>query len=80
MSMAATFPGLLQSGLYPLDDAFTMPGDTWANKYTDVQVRTGKDEAGLAILGLPLMNGYFTIFDGEADDGRGVIKFASKKI
>jgi hypothetical protein len=33
-------------------------------------------EAGLAILGLPLMNGYFTIFDGEADNGRGVIQFA----
>src|SRR5450432_1549749 len=30
-----------------------------------------------AILGLPLMNGYFTIFDGEADHGRGVIKFAT---
>jgi hypothetical protein len=34
-------------------------------------------EAGLAILGLPLMNGYFTIFDGEADNGRGVIRFAT---
>jgi hypothetical protein len=33
-------------------------------------------EPGLAILGLPVMNGYFTIFDGEADNGRGVIKFA----
>jgi hypothetical protein len=36
-------------------------------------------EPGLAILGLPLMNGYFTIFDGEADGGRGAIKFAAKK-
>jgi hypothetical protein len=35
-------------------------------------------DPGLAILGLPLMNGYFTIFDGEADGGRGVIKFASR--
>jgi hypothetical protein len=34
-------------------------------------------QAGLAILGLPLMNGYFTIFDGEADNGRGVIQFAT---
>jgi hypothetical protein len=34
---------------------------------------------GLAILGLPLMNGYFTIFDGEADNGRGVIRFAASK-
>lgn len=35
-------------------------------------------QAGLAILGLPLMNGYFTIFDGEADGGRGVVKFAQR--
>ena len=34
---------------------------------------------GLAILGLPLMNGYFTIFDGEADNGKGAIKFATRK-
>jgi hypothetical protein len=33
-------------------------------------------QAGLAILGLPLMNGNFTIFDGEADNGRGVVQFA----
>jgi hypothetical protein len=32
---------------------------------------------GGAILGLPLMNGYFTIFDGTA--GLGVIKFATAK-
>ena len=32
-----------------------------------------------AILGLPLMNGYFTVFDGEADGGKGVIKFATSK-
>ncbi|MGF6871007.1 pepsin-like aspartic protease [Paraburkholderia sp. MM5477-R1] len=32
---------------------------------------------GGAILGLPLMNGYFTIFDGTA--GLGVIKFAAAK-
>ncbi len=36
-----------------------------------------KGQAGLAILGLPLMNGYFTIFDGEADGGKGVVKFAT---
>jgi len=34
--------------------------------------------AGFTTLGLPLMNGYFTIFDGEADGGRGVIKFATR--
>ena len=36
-------------------------------------------ENGLAIFGLPLMNGYFTIFDGEADGGRGVVNFATAK-
>jgi len=36
-------------------------------------------QAGLAILGLPLIKRYFTIFDGEADGGRGVIKFATSK-
>jgi len=36
-------------------------------------------QAGLAILGLPLMNGYLTIFDGTADGGRGVVKFATRK-
>lgn len=34
-------------------------------------------QPGLAILGLPIMNGYFTIFDGEAAGGKGVIKFAT---
>ena len=34
---------------------------------------------GLAILGLPLMNGYFTYFDGVADNHRGVIRFAKPK-
>ncbi|HVO02717.1 MAG TPA: pepsin-like aspartic protease [Candidatus Cybelea sp.] len=36
-------------------------------------------EPGFTILGLPLMNGYFTIFDGDADNGRGVVKFAPSK-
>ena len=36
-------------------------------------------EPGFTILGLPLMNGYFTIFDGEADNGRGVVMFAPRK-
>lgn len=30
-------------------------------------------------LGLPLMNGYFTIFDGNANNGLGVVKFATAK-
>jgi hypothetical protein len=33
-------------------------------------------QAGLAILGLPIMNGNFTIFDGEANNGLGVVQFA----
>ncbi len=28
------------------------------------------------VLGLPLMNNYFCVFDRSADDGQGVIKFA----
>ena len=35
-------------------------------------------DPALSILGLPLMNGYFTIFDGEADGGKGVIRFATR--
>jgi hypothetical protein len=33
--------------------------------------------AGMNILGLPLMNGYFTVFDRSADGGGGVIRFAA---
>ena len=39
----------------------------------------GIADPGLTILGLPLMNGYYTIFDGEADHGRGVIRFAPSR-
>jgi hypothetical protein len=34
---------------------------------------------GQSILGLPLMNGYLTIFDRSVDKGLGVIKFASRR-
>lgn len=37
----------------------------------------GSDPA--TTLGLPLMNGYFTIFDGAANKGLGVVKFATAK-
>jgi hypothetical protein len=56
--------------------------DYWqinAGKVGEAAAALTPGEEGLAILGLPLMNGYFTIFDGEADGGRGVIKFASSK-
>jgi len=57
------------------------PGDYWqvdtgAVGQAAVAITTGQD--GLAILGLPLMNGYFTIFDGEAAAGRGEIRFATR--
>jgi hypothetical protein len=32
-----------------------------------------------SILGLPLMNGYLTIFDGAANNGLGVVKFATAR-
>jgi Eukaryotic aspartyl protease len=57
------------------------PSDYWqvnTQKVGAAAAAITPGQAGLAILGLPLMNGYFTIFDGEADGGRGVIKFASR--
>ena len=42
-------------------------------------IPNGDHWAGILILGLPLMNGYFTIFDGEADHGRGEVRFAKRK-
>ncbi len=75
--------------------SFVLQGDT-ADVRLDVppsnywQVNTEKagfaaaaitqGQAGLSILGLPLMNGYFTIFDGEADGGKGVVRFATAKV
>ena len=59
------------------------PGDYWQVNTQRVGAAMSaitKGDPGLVILGLPLMNGYFTIFDGEADNGRGVIKFATKKV
>ena len=32
-----------------------------------------------SILGLPLMNGYFTVFDDAANHGKGIVRFASIK-
>jgi aspartyl protease len=57
------------------------PSNYWqinAEKVGAAMVAITQGQAGLAILGLPLMNGYFTIFDGEADGGRGVVKFATR--
>ena len=58
------------------------PSDYWQVDTQQVgaaAIALTEGEAGFAILGLPLMNGYFTIFDGEADGGRGAIRFATKK-
>jgi hypothetical protein len=58
-----------------------VPSDYWQVNTQNVGAAAAgftPGEAGLAILGLPIMNGYFTIFDGEADGGRGVIKFATR--
>lgn len=57
------------------------PGDYWQVNapqagQAKAAITTGVD--GLTILGLPLMSGYFTIFDGEADGGRGAIRFARR--
>lgn len=57
------------------------PSDYWQVNTQNVGAAMAaitQGDPGLAILGLPLMNGYFTIFDGEADGGRGVIKFATR--
>lgn len=59
------------------------PSDYWQVDTQNVGAAMAaitKGGVGLAILGLPLMNGYFTIFDGEADGGRGAIKFATKAV
>jgi len=58
------------------------PSDYWQVNTQNVGAAAAAitvGDPGFAILGLPLMNGYFTIFDGEADGGRGVIKFATRK-
>ncbi len=39
----------------------------------------GGSEQGQSILGLPLMNSYFTIFDRSVDKGLGVVSFAKVK-
>lgn len=59
------------------------PSDYWqvnTEKVGSAMAAITKGDPGLAILGLPLMNGYFTIFDGEADGGRGVIQFAKAAV
>jgi hypothetical protein len=58
------------------------PRDYWQVNAPKVGLATAAisaGEGGAHILGLPLMNGYFTVFDGEAAGGKGVVKFAPSK-
>jgi hypothetical protein len=57
------------------------PDNYWqvdAGKVGEALLGFTPGQPGLSILGLPLMNGYFTIFDGEADGGVGSILFATR--
>jgi hypothetical protein len=57
------------------------PSDYWQFNTDTVGAATAAiandADQGFTMLGLPLMTGYFTVFDGEADGGRGVIRFAT---
>jgi hypothetical protein len=60
-----------------------IPSDYWqvnSQQAGATAIAISPNADGNAILGLPLMNGYFCIFDGEADGGMGAIKFATKKV
>jgi hypothetical protein len=80
-----TWPDLtiVLQGLTRKDVVLTVrPEDYWqvnAPKPGLATLAITEGEAGFTILGLPLMNGYFTIFDGEADNDRGVVRFARRK-
>jgi hypothetical protein len=41
-SMFRSADGILGLAYAPLDDAFTMPQDSWKSRYSAVQVRAGK--------------------------------------
>jgi Eukaryotic aspartyl protease len=41
-NMFRSADGILGLAYAPLDDAFTMPRDTWRHKYTSTQVRAGR--------------------------------------
>jgi hypothetical protein len=59
------------------------PSDYWQVNTQNVGAAMAaitRGDPGLSILGLPLMNPYFTIFDGEADGGAGAIMFATRAV
>jgi hypothetical protein len=41
------------------------------------QVRPAGNPVNQSVLGLPLLNNYFTVFDRSRGTGRGIIKFAA---
>ncbi len=58
------------------------PGDYWQvnnPRAGSASLAISPSDDGSITLGLPLMNGYFTIFDGEADQGKGAIRFAARR-
>lgn len=58
------------------------PGDYWQvnnPRAGSASLAISPSRDGSITLGLPLMNGYFTIFDGEADHGKGAIWFATRR-
>jgi hypothetical protein len=58
------------------------PSDYWqvnTDRVGAAMAAISLGDPGFTILGLPLMNGYFTIFDGEAAGGKGVVRFAKRK-
>jgi hypothetical protein len=57
------------------------PSDYWQIDTQNVGAAAAaitQGQVGQAILGLPIMNGYFVVFDGEADGGKGAVMFAAK--
>jgi hypothetical protein len=58
------------------------PGDYWQinnPRAGSASLAISPSHDGSITLGLPLMNGHFTIFDGEADHGKGAIRFAARR-
>jgi len=58
------------------------PRDYWQVNYPragSAGLAISMSDDGTTTLGLLLMNGYFTIFDGEADHGKGAIRFAARR-
>jgi hypothetical protein len=58
------------------------PHNYWqvnAGRPGSAQAAISKGDPGLIILGLPAMNGYFTVYDGTANRGKGAVRFAKAR-